>query len=80
LLLRPERVGLITGFALQMRLAAPVPMSVRRTGVTRIPTANRRALAVGRDALRHDYPLDTREVLTALVAGRQPPANGIVIL
>lgn len=42
--------------------------------------ANRRALAVGREALRHDYPLDTREVMTALVAGRQPPANGIVIL
>jgi transcriptional regulator with XRE-family HTH domain len=42
--------------------------------------ANRAALAVGREALRHDYPLDTREMMAALTAGRQPGANGIVIL
>ncbi len=42
--------------------------------------ANRRALAIGREALRHDYPLDTREVMAALAEGRQPAANGIVIL
>ena len=38
--------------------------------------ANRRALAIGRAALRPTYPLDTREVMTALLDGRQPPANG----
>ena len=42
--------------------------------------ANRHALAVGRESLRHDYPLDTREVMAALAEGRQPAANGIVIL
>ena len=42
--------------------------------------ANRRALAVGREALRHDYPLDTREVMAALAEGRQLPANGIAII
>jgi hypothetical protein len=42
--------------------------------------ANRRALAIGRAALRPAYPLDTREVMTALRDGRQPPANGIAIL
>lgn len=42
--------------------------------------ANRQALALGREALRGDYPLDTREVMAALAAGRQPPADGILIL
>jgi transcriptional regulator with XRE-family HTH domain len=42
--------------------------------------ANRRALAIGRAALRPAYPLDTREVMAALLDGRQPPANGIAIL
>lgn len=42
--------------------------------------ANRRALATSRAALRTDYPLDTREVIAALTEGRQPPANGIVVL
>jgi transcriptional regulator with XRE-family HTH domain len=42
--------------------------------------ANRHALAAGRGSLRHDYPLDTREVMSALAEGRQPAANGIVIL
>ncbi len=42
--------------------------------------ANRRALAASRAALRTDYPLDTREVIAALIDGRQPPANGIVVL
>jgi transcriptional regulator with XRE-family HTH domain len=42
--------------------------------------ANRRALALGRAALRDAFPLDTREVMAALLDGRQPPANGVVIL
>ena len=42
--------------------------------------ANRRALALGRDALRATYPLDTREILAALGDAQQPAANGIVIL
>jgi transcriptional regulator with XRE-family HTH domain len=42
--------------------------------------ANRAALDLGRESLRGAFPLDTREVLTALGSGRQPIANGIVVL
>ncbi len=42
--------------------------------------ANRAALREIREALREDLPLDTREVLTALGAGRSPSAGGIVLL
>jgi transcriptional regulator with XRE-family HTH domain len=42
--------------------------------------SNRRALAVGREALRADYPLDTREILAALNAGDSPAGSGIVVL
>jgi|tagenome__1003787_1003787.scaffolds.fasta_scaffold20502851_1 transcriptional regulator with XRE-family HTH domain len=41
---------------------------------------NRRVLALIREALRDELPLDTRHVLRALRAGRSPGASGIVIL
>lgn len=42
--------------------------------------ANRRAMALVRELLRPELPLDTRSVLTALAAGRRPAANGVVFL
>jgi transcriptional regulator with XRE-family HTH domain len=42
--------------------------------------ANRAALREIREGLRADLPLDTREVLAALGAGRAPTASGIVVL
>jgi DNA-binding XRE family transcriptional regulator len=41
---------------------------------------NRRAIAAVRDLLRADLPLDTRQVLQAIRAGRPPAASGIVFL
>jgi transcriptional regulator with XRE-family HTH domain len=41
---------------------------------------NRAALAVAREHLRGAFPLDTREILGALGAGRLPDAGGIVVL
>lgn len=41
---------------------------------------NRQVLALIRESLRDELPLDTRAVLGALRAGRSPGANGIVIL
>lgn len=42
--------------------------------------SNRRMLSLHRDALRSSFPLDAREVLGALRAGRAPRASGIVVL
>jgi transcriptional regulator with XRE-family HTH domain len=41
---------------------------------------NRMALATGREALRGNFPLDTRESLVSLGARRCPGSNGIIIL
>ncbi len=41
---------------------------------------NRRALAEGRDALRVQFPLDTREALTCLGDGRCPGASAVVVI
>jgi transcriptional regulator with XRE-family HTH domain len=41
---------------------------------------NRAALAADRGALRANFPLDTRAVLSAVTAGRAPRASGIVVL
>jgi hypothetical protein len=41
---------------------------------------NRRALEAYREDLRTSFPLDTRQVMAALRAGRTPDASGIVIL
>jgi transcriptional regulator with XRE-family HTH domain len=42
--------------------------------------ANRRAVALVRELLRSELPLDTRSVLAALAAGRSPGANGLMFL
>lgn len=42
--------------------------------------ANRRALALGREALQAQYPLDTRAALAALAMSRCPGANAIIVL
>jgi transcriptional regulator with XRE-family HTH domain len=42
--------------------------------------ANRQALALGREALRVGYPLDTRAAMASLSAGRCPGANAILVL
>jgi len=42
--------------------------------------ANRRVLGAHREDLRPMFPLDGREVLAALRAGRRPTASGLVVL
>lgn len=42
--------------------------------------ANRAALTLGREALRANLPLDTRETLASLSNGRCPGANGLIII
>ena len=42
--------------------------------------SNRRMLAVHREALRSRFPLDTRQIMSALRMGRAPSASGIVVL
>lgn len=42
--------------------------------------ANRRALGLAADVVAANFPLGTRAVLSALAAGRDPGANGIVLL
>lgn len=42
--------------------------------------ANRRMLALHREALRSNFPLDTRQVLASLRSGHAPSASGIVVL
>jgi hypothetical protein len=40
---------------------------------------NRAAVALAGDLLRADFPLEARELLAHLRAGRQPPANGLLL-
>jgi transcriptional regulator with XRE-family HTH domain len=42
--------------------------------------ANRRAINAVRDVIQASYPFGTRRVMAALVAGRDPGANGVVFL
>jgi hypothetical protein len=42
--------------------------------------ANRQALAAGRDALRGNFPLDTRAAMASLGSGRCPGSNGVLIV
>jgi hypothetical protein len=42
--------------------------------------ANRETLREIRELIRPDLPLDTREVMSALRAGRDPGASGIVLI
>lgn len=59
---------------------------MRDSGVDRLillvwaTRANRATLREVRDSLRADLPLDTRQVMAALRAGRDPGASGIVLL
>ena len=41
---------------------------------------NRTALSAGREALRGNFPLDTRAVLASLGAGGCPGSNGIIVI
>lgn len=41
---------------------------------------NRAVLAVDRELLRTNFPLDSRAILTAVAAGRAPRASGIAVL
>jgi transcriptional regulator with XRE-family HTH domain len=67
-------------------LARRLALKRRDGGVERVillignTVANRRALALVRDALRVEYPLDTREILAALTAGDSPADSGIIVL
>ncbi len=42
--------------------------------------ANRRALAEAASVLAADFPLGTKATLAALTAGRDPGANGVVVI
>jgi len=42
--------------------------------------ANRRALAIGREALRGNFPSDTRATMASLAAGRCPGSNAILVV
>ena len=48
--------------------------------VVKATHANRRALSAARDIVAAAFPLGTRKVMAALAAGRDPGANGIVLL
>ena len=48
--------------------------------VVRGSHTNRRAIAAAADIIRLNFPLGTRSVLSALRAGRDPGANGIVLI
>ncbi|MGH2429477.1 MAG: helix-turn-helix domain-containing protein [Candidatus Limnocylindria bacterium] len=48
--------------------------------VVRGTNANRAALAAAAEILAADFPLGTRQVLAALRAGRDPGANGLIVL
>jgi hypothetical protein len=48
--------------------------------VVNVTEANRRALGAAADVLAGSFPLGTRATLAALSAGRDPGANGLVLL
>ncbi len=48
--------------------------------VVNVTEANRRALGAAVDVLAVSFPLGTRATLAALSAGRDPAANGLVLL
>jgi transcriptional regulator with XRE-family HTH domain len=63
-----------------------VKVKARDLGVPRIvivlqaSMVNRRAVADAAQVVASDFPLGTRSVLAALAAGRDPGANGVVVL
>ena len=48
--------------------------------IVRGTTTNRRALRAAGDIVHASFPLGTREVMRALAEGRDPGADGIVLL
>ena len=48
--------------------------------IVKATPANRRALNAASDVLPANFPLGTRRVMVALAAGRDPGANGVVLL
>jgi transcriptional regulator with XRE-family HTH domain len=86
------RPGCRVGFDVWARIRdvqAQVRMSLRKqadSGVDRLilvfgdGAANRRALRDAGDVLRRAFPLDTHAVLSAMREGRDPGANGIVVI
>jgi transcriptional regulator with XRE-family HTH domain len=79
-------VGAETRLSDTQALARRLAQKRRDGGVERVillvggTASNRRALALVREALRVDYPLDTREILAALATRRPPAGCGIVVL
>ena len=63
-----------------------VHIKARDLGIDRLivvasaTNANRRAIAAAADVLAASYPLSTRQTLSALATGRDPGANGLVLL
>jgi transcriptional regulator with XRE-family HTH domain len=63
-----------------------VILKARDMGIERViivmadSRANRQALEAAADVLASDFPLRTRAVLRALADGRDPGANGVVVL
>jgi len=79
-------VEAFTRFADTQAQTRAVRVKARDLGIDRViivvaeSNANRRALASASDILAADFPLRTRSVLAALSAGRDPGANGIVVV
>ena len=79
-------VEAFTRFADTQAQTRAVRLKARDLGIDRViivvaeSNANRRALASASDILAADFPLRTRSVLAALSAGRDPGANGIVVV
>lgn len=63
-----------------------VRLKARDLGIDRVvillkaSAANRRAMGEAADMFAADFPLGTRTVLSALADGRDPGANGVVVL
>jgi hypothetical protein len=63
-----------------------VQLKARDLGINRVvivvaaTSVNRRALAEAASVIAADFPLGTRATLAALAAGRDPGANGIVVV
>lgn len=75
-----------TRFADSQRQIRSVTLKARDMGIERIvivaaaTRTNRRALSVAGDVLASDFPLGMRTVIRALADGRDPGANGLVLL
>jgi len=68
--------------ALQRRIGLKQRDSQIEAGILLVndTATNRRILRAHREDLRAKFPLDGREVLAALRAGRQPAASGLLLL